>query len=731
MVKKSIFEIKGVRHQRHARRISSAINKLDGMRHASLTPGGVAHLEWDNSIINRGDLILALKAHGISSNESDKIFNASSRVKVFNTDLSGLKKILNQNTELSFAVLSGLAWIVGLVFSFTYNSQPIVVITLFLISILFGGYYTLIEATKSIAKGKFEIDFLMLFAAFGACMLGKWADAALLLFLFSLGHALEHFAFKRAKTSIQALTDLEPSTAYVNRDHTIQEIPIEKLIIGDKMIVKPNAKISADGFVVMGNSAVDESPITGESIPVNKYRIENEEIPFQEAGSEHKVYAGTINGEGVLHVIVKKLSTDSTLARLIKLVKEAESQKSPTQHLADNFEKYYVPIVLTVVVALMFIFLIRDELFEHSFYRAISVLIAASPCALAISTPSAVLAGIARAAKQGVLIKGGKPLEDLSKVTAFAFDKTGTLTTGKPTLTNVIPYGNRSKTSLLTIAASVESLSNHPLAKSITEGALKQLGSLKIPVAENLQALIGRGVRATVEGQQVHIGNRRLLEEVTNAKVPTIIDEVMTRLETEGNTVMIVHKGMEYIGIISVMDIARTEAKTTLKQLKIQGIKTLLMLTGDNQNVADSVANELGITHPKGNLLPEHKVEEIEQLSKGGYVVAMIGDGVNDAPAMARSTVGIAMGAAGSDVALETADIALMSDKLSNLPFAFGLSRMAKSIIKQNLVISLGMVAILVPLTIFGIAGIGPAVIAHEGSTIVVVLNALRLLNYS
>ncbi|MFT6995456.1 MAG: Cd2+/Zn2+-exporting ATPase, partial [Maribacter sp.] len=361
---------------------------------------------------------------------------------------------------------------------------------------------------------------------------------------------------------------------------------------------------------------------------------------------------------------------------------------------------------------------------------AMSVLIAASPCALAISTPSAVLAGIARAARQGVLIKGGRPLEDLGGITAIAFDKTGTLTEGKPKLTNAIPFGITSKEHLLKVAVAVEGLSDHPLAAAIAEGGKKELGEMKISEAENLEALIARGIRATWEDTIIHVGNRRLFEELTGKKVPTEIDQKMSVLELEGHTAMIIHQDKKYLGIISVMDVARPEAMATLAALKKMGIKRMIMLTGDNQKVADAIAKTIGITDPLGSLLPEEKVSAIEKLKQELGNVAMVGDGVNDAPAMAKSTVGIAMGAAGSDVALETADIALMADKLDNLPFAIGLSRKAKRIIKQNLIISLGMVAILVPLTLMGMVEIGPAVVGHEGSTLLVVLNALRLLRY-
>jgi Cd2+/Zn2+-exporting ATPase len=340
------------------------------------------------------------------------------------------------------------------------------------------------------------------------------------------------------------------------------------------------------------------------------------------------------------------------------------------------------------------------------------------------------LAGIARAAKQGVLIKGGRPLEDLGDVKAIAFDKTGTLTEGKPVLTDYIPFSENGEIRLLQVAQSVEELSDHPLARAIVQGAQRKLKKENTLKATDLKALTARGIRAKIQGETIHIGNRRLMEEVTGKPVPIDIQENMHTLESSGHTVMIVLSNQTYLGILGVMDVARPEAEKTLRRLKEIGIKRTIMLTGDHQKVADAIAAQIGISNPMGSLLPEQKVEAIKKLKKEVGKVAMVGDGVNDAPAMAMSTVGIAMGAAGSDVALETADIALMADKLDNLPFAIGLSRKAKKIITQNLVISLGMVAILVPLTLLGAIAIGPAVVGHEGSTILVVLNALRLLKY-
>lgn len=734
MIIKRQIELGRNQKTRDTRRIEQILSKKKGIQYVSISASGMMQLEWDDALTNESEIGESLKKLGLntnfekmhshSDNHADNAPNGHAHAHVNIPFLGG-------NAELYFAIISGLFWLAGLIFSFT-SVPEITPLILFIIGAFFGGFFTFISSAKDLMHGRFEIDFLMLFAAIGAAILGKWEESALLLFLFSLGHALEHYAMKRARKSIAALSDLAPPVALLKIDGEVKEVPIDGLKIGDIIVVRPNSNIAADGVVIKGTSPVNQASITGESMPVTKLPHPNweNELDIKKLVPEHRVFAGTINGNGALEIKVLKEAKDSTLARLIYLVKEAETQKSPTQHLTDKFEKYYVPSVLIVVILLLFAFVVRDETFQQSFYRAMSVLIAASPCALAISTPSAVLAGIARAARQGVLIKGGRPLEDLGGITAIAFDKTGTLTQGKPTLTDAIPFGTTTREHLLTVAVSVEALSDHPLAASIVAGGKKELGTIEIPKAENLKALTARGIQATYNGSLVHIGNRRLFEELTGKPVPDEIDIKMMALESGGHTAMIVHQEDNYLGIIAAMDIARPEAVATLAALKKMGIKRMIMLTGDHQKVADAIAKDLGITDPMGSLLPEDKVKAIEQLIAQEGGVAMVGDGVNDAPAMAKSTVGIAMGAAGSDVALETADIALMADKLDNLPFAIGLSRKAKSIIKQNLIISLGMVAVLVPLTIMGSIAIGPAVVFHEGSTLLVVLNALRLLRY-
>lgn len=632
--------------------------------------------------------------------------------------------IFGEKTEPIFAIVSGVCLAIGFGLSFVHSLPVAVSIGFYVAGYFSGGFFTAKEAAESIAKGHFEIDFLMLVAAIGAAILGQWAEGNLLLFLFSLGHSLEHYAMGKATKSIAALAELAPKVAIVRRDKKEVELPIEELVLGDVIIVKPNSKIPADGAVVKGNSSVNQAPITGESIPVQKSAVNDPDKDYSQdktLKNENKVFAGTINGNEVLEIKVTKLAADSTLARLVKLVNDTEAQKSPTQLFTDKLQKYYVPAVLALVGLLLLAPFVLNEPFSKSFYRAMAVLVAASPCAMAISTPSAVLSAIARAAKGGVLIKGGGPLELLGGLNAIAFDKTGTLTEGKPKLTTVIAFEGIKENEVLKLAVAVEKLSDHPLAAAIVQGGEERMKH-EVTTASHLQSVTGHGVKAEVGGKKVVIGNRSLFK-----KLDKETDEQVSKLEKEGNTTMLLERDGKMIGLIAVMDTPRPEAKKALQELQKAGISRMIMLTGDNQQVAEAVARQIGITDAWGGLLPEEKVKSVQELIKKEKKVAMVGDGVNDAPAMAKATVGIAMGAAGSDVALETADVALMADRLDNLLFAIALSRSSRRIIKQNLYISLGMVAILIPLTILGIAHIGPAVIGHEGSTLVVVFNGLRL----
>lgn len=642
----------------------------------------------------------------------------------------GLNQLLGGKAEIIFALLAGVCVLAG------WSGPKLSIIpdtagfALLLAAYFFGGFFALREAIEKIAKGQFQIDFLMLVAASGAAFLGAWVEGAFLLFLFSIGHALEHYAMGRAKNAVAALADLTPKEALVRRDAGTETVLIEDLAVGDIVIVRSNERLPADGFVIKGSSSVNQAPITGESAPIDKLPVEDIAATLSNLDSlsaSTRVFAGSINGSGSLEIQVTKRSKDTTLARVMTLVAEAQTRQSPTQSFTKKFEKIFVPCVSLLAVLTSFSFLFLNETPAESFYRAMAVLVAASPCALAIATPSAILSGIARAARGGVLIKGGAPLEALGRLDAIAFDKTGTLTIGEPHLVDISAYGDATEKELLEVTAAVEALSDHPLAQAVVQDAKIRLGEPTLEATE-FTNIIGQGVSAYVGEAHVHIGKPALFETVEGKPMPDDLRRTVDDMSKNGRTTMIVRSGSRYLGAIGLMDTPREDAKAVIQALREIGLKRMMMISGDNQNVADAIAKEVGLDLAFGDLMPEDKVNKIAELKADGGV-AMVGDGVNDAPAMANATVGIAMGAAGSDVALETADIALMADDLRTLPFAVGLSRQTSRIIRQNLWASLGVVALLIPATLFGL-GIGPAVLLHEGSTLVVVFNALRLLGF-
>ena len=642
-------------------------------------------------------------------------------------------QFFGERTELYFACAAAAFLGAGFFLSLSTDLDPLISVSFYVAAYFSGGFFAVLEAIENLRAKRFEIDTLMIVAAAGAAVLGEWGEGALLLVLFSLGHALEHYAMGRAKKAIEALAQLAPKTAQVLRDGVRLEVKVEELVIGDRVIIRPNERIPVDGILVQGSSAVNQAPVTGESIPVDKVAVLNIEEAVKtpdRVTSNSRIFAGTINGSGALEVAVTKLSSDTTLARVARMVADAQAEASPTQQFTKKFEKYFVPAILAGVILLLFSFLIVSEPFSASFYRAMAVLVAASPCALAISTPSAVLSGIARAGRAGVLIKGGAALENLGKVRALAFDKTGTLTEGRPALTDVISTNGFNEKSLLRLAAAVEVESDHPLARAVVEGAKRKFPDENIPQAKDVESLTGRGIRAQVEGKKILIGKPAIFEDGSvTTKFTEDFRKCIDDLREKGRTLIVVQSDDAIAGVLGIMDAPRKSAAVALAQMKDLGIEKLIMLSGDNQKVASAIAAQIGLTEAVGDLMPEDKVLTIKRLRKEYKIVAMVGDGVNDSPALASASVGIAMGAMGSDVALETADVALMTDDLSHLAFAVGLSRKASLIIRQNLWISLSVVAILIPATIFGL-GIGPAVAMHEGSTIVVVFNALRLLAY-
>lgn len=640
--------------------------------------------------------------------------------------------IFGERTELIFALLSGAFLAVGFAIEKLVESGPDwAPLACYVAAYFFGGFYTLKEAIDNARARKFKIDSLMLVAATGAAILGEFAEGALLLFLFSIGHALENYAMGRAKRAIDALAELAPDTATLLRAGEQVTVPVEEMVVGDVVLVRPNERLAADGFVIDGQSAINQAPVTGESIPVDKRPVSDRAIARQNTtaiAAQSQVFAGTINGSGALEIEVTRKASESTLSKVAELVATAETERSPTQRMTDKFERIFVPLVLVLAVLLLFAPLVIDEPFSESFYRSMAVLVAASPCALAIATPSAVLSGIGRAARGGVLIKGGAALEDLGTLKAMAFDKTGTLTKGEPRITDVIPIGAASEEQLLSVAVAVERLSDHPLAQAVVRDGLDRLEGQNLAKASDLKSLTGRGVTAQLNGETAWIGKAEMFGADGIEPLDIAAADAIARLREQGRTTMAVRLGDRDLGVIGLMDTAREGAREALAELRSLGIERMLMISGDHTKVAEAIGQEVGLDEAIGDLMPQDKVDMIDALSREAKV-AMVGDGVNDAPAMAKATVGIAMGAAGSDVALETADVALMADDLRHLPFAVGLSRKSRAIIRQNVYVSLGIVAILVPATIFGL-GIGPAVIAHEGSTLLVVFNALRLLGY-
>jgi len=555
----------------------------------------------------------------------------------------------------------------------------------------------------------------MITAAIGAATVNAWGEGAVLLGLFSSSNALEFHALERTRHAVKALMALSPEVATLLRlDLPGGEmvVPVEDLAIDDIVLIRPGERVPIDGTVLTGQSDVDQAAITGESMPVAK-----------QAGA--LVFAATINGSGSLQVSVTKLSRESALAKIIGFVEAARQQKSRSQRFAERFEgPYAVGVIVAAGFVTVICWLVLGWAFGDAFYRAMTLLVVASPCALVISTPASTLSALANAAKHGILFKGGNHLEDAGAIQVIAFDKTGTLTEGKPVLTDVVPLDDEwTADILLQRTASAERLSEHSLARAIVDGASAR--GLTLDEATNFDAIAGKGVAARVDGRDVLIGNEALFHEF-GVSTSTATAE-LNRLRTEGKTAMIVGDRAKVRGLVAVADTVRPHAAAAIAELKRLGINRTIMLTGDNSIVAAAIGRELGVDEVRADLLPDDKLAVIRELMKTDRV-AMVGDGVNDAPALATATLGIAMGAGGTDVALETADVVLMADDLAKLPYAIALSRRTRRIIVQNLSFALGVIAVLVTATLTIGIPLPLGVVGHEGSTILVVLNGLRLL---
>ena len=560
--------------------------------------------------------------------------------------------------------------------------------------------------------GALDINVLMLIAATGAIALGQWSEAATVVFLFAVAQALEARTLERARTAIRSLMDLAPTEAIVRTAAGDQRIDVDRVEPGAIVIVRPGEKIPLDGTVVAGGSAVNQAPVTGESLPIDK-----------DVGDD--VFAGTINGRGALEIRVTRVRRDTTLARIIHLVERAQAQRAPSQMLVERFARVYTPVVMALAAVVAIVPPLAAGAEWHTWlYRALVLLVVACPCALVISTPVSIVAALAGAARKGVLIKGGAHLERTSRVRCVAFDKTGTLTRGAPEVVDVVPLNGAGRSSVIGLAAAVEQRSEHPIAHAIVRHA-ESTRDVLAP-ATDVRSLAGRGAEGRVGGSRVLLGNHRLFEERRLCS-PAIHDR-LEELSASGQTAVLVAHDDQPIGIIAVSDRPRKSGKDTVDLLRQHGITSVVMLTGDNRSTASAIAAELGVDDVRAELLPEDKVTAVDELRRRYGCVAMVGDGVNDAPALASADVGIAMGAAGSDAALETADVALMADELLKIPYTFRLSRATVRNIKMNLAISIVMKAAFVVAAVAGVATLWMAIVADTGASVIVIANALRLL---
>ena len=700
----------------NADNLKLALERLPGMLHASVNAAaGLAFVAYDTEALNRETIEKLMQQNGYLPATTTKE-KKHDHDHDHGSAPAFLPHALQEVWTYALVALAGLSFLVGWVGETFFGLNASIALIFYIIAYLAGGYDIATHALPGLLRGKFDTDILMLAAAAGAALLGDWAEGAFLLFLFSLGHAGEHYALDHARNAVNALATLMPDTARIRQGDAIVETPVESLQIGDVVIVPPGERLPVDGRVNRGTSAIDQSPITGESVPVTK-----------RPGDE--VFAGTINKETALDIEVTRLAKDNTLNRVMEMVANAQSQQSPTQQFTRKFTRRFVPAILILVVLVILMPPLFGWMSWHqSFYTGMLLLVAASPCALAIGTPAAVLSGIAQAARNGVLIKGGIHLENMGIIKVMAFDKTGTLTEGQFSVTDILPMNGHSEEELLRIAAAVEQQSSHPVAAAVVAAA--QSRKLSLPSAGALENIAGRGVISMIDEQPVLVGSIKLFQETDWYSLDKALEKTIEGLEAEGKTTMAVSHGGKFLGILAVADTPRTGIKQILDQLRALGIQRLVMLTGDNRKVADQIAMQVGVTDVNAELLPEDKLLAINKLKDAYGTVAMTGDGVNDAPALATATVGIAMGGAGTAVALETADIALMGDDLGKLPFAVGLSRAARRIIVQNLAISLGVILMLIITALSQSIALTGTVIIHEGSTIVVVLNALRLLRY-
>ncbi|NYT11466.1 MAG: cation-translocating P-type ATPase [Methanomassiliicoccales archaeon] len=577
----------------------------------------------------------------------------------------------------------------------------------YIVSMLLGGYHWGWEAFEVlIEERRVNIGILMLFALIGSAAVGLWEEAAFLAVLYGAAEGVEEATYTRTRESIRDLLDLVPRTATVLDGGREREVPAEELHVGDIVVILPGEYLVSDGIIVNGRTSINESPVTGESIPVQK-------------GEGQEVFAGTVNQEGSIEVRVTREFEDNTISRIIHLVEEAQEVKGRSQQFIERFGRVYTPLILLIAgLLVVFPFMLGWEI-DDWVERSVIFLVASAPCALVMSTPVAIAAGIGRSGRSGVLIKGGVHLENLGKVSCVAFDKTGTITTGYPMVTDVVPI-SREEREVLQLAASAERRSQHPLARALLERA--RLDKVELLEGSDHVSLIGFGVRASIGSDEIYVGQPSIFNEM---ETPLPDPQILDSLEREGKAAVLVGTAKNVLGIIAFRDEPRTDCRSAVEELNVLGIRTV-MLTGDNRIAASSIADMVGIDVVRAELTPEQKIEAIRELKEECGIVAMVGDGINDAPALAESSVGIAMGAAGTDAAIQASDVALMSDDISRVPYAVRMGRRARIIGRQNIAFSIIVLAILIPSALLGVLSVATAVIFHEASELIAVANGVR-----
>lgn len=617
----------------------------------------------------------------------------------------------------SVLLYSTLLIVFGYISQFVNGEDNLMTSLLFVAAIVIGGYSLFKVGFQNLIRLDFDMKTLMTVAVIGAAFIGEWAEASIVVILFAISEALERYSMDRARQSIRSLMDIAPKEALVRRNGQEQLISVDDIAVGDTMIVKPGQKIAMDGMVVNGYSAVNQAAITGESVPVGK--TVNDEV-----------FAGTLNEEGLLEVKVTKLVEDTTIAKIIHLVEEAQGERAPSQAFVDKFAKYYTPIIMAVAALVAIVPpLLFDASWETWVYQGLAVLVVGCPCALVISTPISIVSAIGNAAKKGVLVKGGVYLEEMGAIKAIAFDKTGTLTKGVPVVTDFEVLNKQvNEKELLSIVTALEYRSQHPLASAIMKKADAENISYSSVLVEDFSSITGKGIKGTVEGTTYYIGSPILFNELGAASADANLEQNVTALQNQGKTAMIIGTEQTILAVIAVADEVRESSKAVIQKLHQMGIKKTIMLTGDNKGTGNAIGQQIGVTEIQAELMPEDKLNFIKRLRAEYGNVAMIGDGVNDAPALAASTVGIAMGGAGTDTAMETADVVLMGDDLSKLPFTVKLSRKSLNIIKANIAFAIGIKAIALLLVIPGWLTLWIAIMSDMGATLLVALNSLRLM---